>query len=1378
MSKKFSGDYYLGLDIGTDSVGWAVTDNQYNILKFNRKSMWGIRLFDEAQTAAERRLFRTARRRTERRRWRLELLQELFQEEIGKKDPDFFQRMKDSALYPEDSKTGKPFALFCDKNLNDKSYYKQYPTIYHLRKALLTEKQKFDIRLLYLAVHHILKHRGHFLFNGDFTNVTRFDYAFEQLKDCLADEIDLALECSDVQKLSEIIKDTHMSKNDKVKSAVSLFRNVADKKQLQTVIGLACGAKKKLSDVFLDDTLNGTEFASISFADKPYEELRPELETILADKCCVIDHIKAVYDWGVLADMLTGGEWGTHTYLSVARVRQYEKHHDDLKSLKQLVRKYCPAEYKAFFSMPGSDNYCAYIGDDIETDERKSVKKCKQEDFYKRVKVLLKKAVDNKCPQNKTEKILRDIDAQDFLPLQVTKDNGVIPHQVHEMELLQILKNAEQYYPFLLKKDAEGNVVSDKILQLFRFRIPYYVGPLNNNAGKNSWIVRRAEGKIYPWDFEEKVDLDQSEEGFIRQMTNPCTYMVGAGVLPKNSLLYSEFALLNELNNVKVCGEKLPVELKQKIVGDLFRRVRRVTVRKLCDKLKAEGFVPKHANQSSIPIQPDDVTGIDQGFKSSMVSYIEMKMIFGKELEKYAVQQMCERIIFLLTIHQDDKNRLQKRIRAEYTDSQISDEQLQKILRLNYQGWGRLSAEFLTGLKGADTETGEIFTIIGALRQTEDNLMQLLSGRYTFSEELEKYNSSKRKKINALTYDNIMENVVASPAVKRSAWQAISIAMELRKIMGREPNRIFVEMARGPEEKKRTVSRKSRLLELYKHIKDESRDWKAELETREESAFRSIKLYLYYTQMGRCMYTGEPIELSQLADVNIYDRDHIYPQSLTKDDSLDNMVLVKKLENATKGNGLIPGRIQKKMSSFWKMLRDKGFISDEKYNRLTRTTPLTDEELAGFINRQLVETRQSSKIVAELFQQLYPSTQVIYVKAKTVSEFRNETLNMIKVRSLNDLHHAKDAYLNIVVGNVYHEKFTGNPLTWLKKNQDRKYSLNQMFNFDLTKKSKEGIVHVWKKGKDGSIGVVRKTMERNDILYTRQATENKNGGLFDQNIVSSKNKPSIPIKKGMDVNKYGGYKGITPACFALIEYTDKKGNRQRMIEAVPLYLLAEIEKDDKVLTGFCRNALGLNNPIVLLKGIKKNSLLKINGFPVHLRGTSGFTGTQLKVQNAAELCLTGHMEEYLKKLENYEKRKSEENQSKGGQLKVSKWDGITKEENLALYDAYISKLENTVYQYRPANQVANLKNNREIFKSLTIEDQCIALNQVQLLFVCKPVTADLTLINGSKIAGNMALSKNITNAKSAFLIHQSITGLFEQKIDLLTVKPKENQGVV
>lgn len=52
------GDYYLGLDMGTDSVGWAVTDMDYRVPKFKGNAMWGVRLFDESNTAEERRLFR------------------------------------------------------------------------------------------------------------------------------------------------------------------------------------------------------------------------------------------------------------------------------------------------------------------------------------------------------------------------------------------------------------------------------------------------------------------------------------------------------------------------------------------------------------------------------------------------------------------------------------------------------------------------------------------------------------------------------------------------------------------------------------------------------------------------------------------------------------------------------------------------------------------------------------------------------------------------------------------------------------------------------------------------------------------------------------------------------------------------------------------------------------------------------------------------------------------------------------------------------------------------------------------------------------------------------------------------------------------------
>ena len=46
-------------------------------------------------------------------------------------------------------------------------------------------------------------------------------------------------------------------------------------------------------------------------------------------------------------------------------------------------------------------------------------------------------------------------------------------------------------------------------------------------------------------------------------------------------------------------------------------------------------------------------------------------------------------------------------------------------------------------------------------------------------------------------------------------------------------------------------------------------------------------MYLYYLQNGKCAYTGEPLNLK---DASI---DHIIPRSLVKDDSFDNLVLVK-----------------------------------------------------------------------------------------------------------------------------------------------------------------------------------------------------------------------------------------------------------------------------------------------------------------------------------------------------------------------------------------------------------------------------------------------------------------------------------------------------
>ncbi len=123
--------------------------------------------------------------------------------------------------------------------------------------------------------------------------------------------------------------------------------------------------------------------------------------------------------------------------------------------------------------------------------------------------------------------------------------------------------------PFLNNKDKYGTV-ADKILSIMKFRIPYYVGPLVNPEGNDtSWIVRKA-GKIYPWNFDEMVDKDKSEEEFIGRMTAKCTYIAGEDVLPKNSLLYCKFSVLNEINNIRINGTRLDTAVKQGIYNNVF----------------------------------------------------------------------------------------------------------------------------------------------------------------------------------------------------------------------------------------------------------------------------------------------------------------------------------------------------------------------------------------------------------------------------------------------------------------------------------------------------------------------------------------------------------------------------------------------------------------------------------------------------------------------------------------------------------------------------------------------------------------------------------------------------------------------------------------
>ena len=388
-----------------------------------------------------------------------------------------------------------------------------------------------------------------------------------------------------IQFVENILKDRNLTRSTKKSRLIKQLN--AKSACEKAVFNLLAGGTVKLSDIFNNKDLDESERPKISFADSGYDDYIGTVEADLAEQYYIIASAKAVYDWSVLVEIL-----GDSASISEAKVKVYQKHQSDLRKLKKIVRQYMSKEdYKRVFvdTEEKLNNYSAYIGMTKKNGKKVNLqsKQCTQAEFYDFLKKSVIKVINNK---DITQEIENEIEKESFLPKQVNKDNGVIPYQVHDYELKKILENLGQRMPFI-KENAE------KIQQLFEFRIPYYVGPLNRvdegKDGKFTWSVRRSDAKIYPWNFTEVIDVEASAEKFIRRMTNKCTYLVGEDVLPKDSLLYSKFMVLNELNNLRLNGEKISVELKQRIYEELFCKYRKVTRKKLERYLVIEEYEKK-----------------------------------------------------------------------------------------------------------------------------------------------------------------------------------------------------------------------------------------------------------------------------------------------------------------------------------------------------------------------------------------------------------------------------------------------------------------------------------------------------------------------------------------------------------------------------------------------------------------------------------------------------------------------------------------------------------------------------------------------------------------------------------------------------------------
>ncbi len=1379
-------DYYLGLDMGTDSVGWAVTDMSYKLIKFKQRDMWGIREFERANTSVDRRTKRISRRRRQRQQVREGIIKDYFHDAISEVDKDFYLRLENSKYHIEDKDENVRYknGIFNDPDYSDADYYKQYPTIFHLRKELIDNKEEHDVRLVFLAVYNLFKRRGHFLNEGLNINATTdISEAYIRANNALQEYYeDIEFPCEiTVDELINVLCNKDISRTRKSELLCDLFGIDKKKEKVKVnLVKLICGLSCKLKDIFVDVELED-EKLSIQFSDSSYSEKELEIAPKLGDAMQILETLKSFYDCHTLLSILGGNK---ESYLSYARVEQYNKHKADLKMLKDIIKKYGGQEkYDEIFRSDNDGTYSAYVNSVNSTlhvnsgtlgriKKRRSFKSRKRDEFYKNIKTYLDSLVKKGINDERIVYVLNEISKESFLPKQLTSDNGVIPNQVHGKELKKILENASGYLPFLSEIDESGLTTKERIVRLFEFTIPYYIGPVSEESeknGGNGWVIRKESGRVYPWNLEEKIDVDKTSERFIERLIRRCTYLSDEKVMPKHSLKYEKYCVLNEINNLRIKGQRIDASLKKEIYNDLFMCGKKVNKNTLVEYLYTRGLIDDKS----------EVTGVDTNIANYLGSLGKFESIFGDKIREDKYKNTAEDIIRISTIYGDSKKKLKKVLLKSYGDI-LSEDQIKRIIGFKFKDWGRLSKEFLD-LQGCNTETGEICTIIEALMEDNLNLMELInSEKYDFKKVLESKQKSSLKTLSEFKAADLDDYYFSAP-VKRMIWQTILIIKEIEGIMKCPPKKIFIEMTRTDEEKGdkgRKKSRESELLDLFKNIKEDGKYWTELIKKENESGrLRSKKMYLYITQMGKCMYTGRQIELDDLFDDNKYDIDHIYPRSFVKDDNLkNNLVLVEKGTNARKSDTYpIDGKIRNNndVRNHWKMLNEKKLISDEKYRRLTASEGFSDEQLSNFIARQLVETGQATKGIADLLKELLKDTELVYSKARNVSDFRRNGLSkknenddvflFPKSRLVNDFHHAHDAYLNIVVGNAYNVRFTKNPAWFIKNeyNKDRnknRYTLNNILSKDIERNGEIGWLAYERDGMEKSIDIVSRMLAKNTPILTRM-NFTATGAISEETLVGhyvANQKNYIPLKndsKMNDVTKYGGFTSVKIAYFFLVEHDDKK-KKIRTIEAMPIYLTGKIKNEKESLEEYCREYLHLVNPNVRVKKIKIQSLISLNGYRLHI---SSKTGNQVVLRNAVSMCLNRDWIGYIKLIENYLEKQS------------NNVEYFSKEKNEKLYCILKEKSGTQAFINRPNCMNKLINDGYEKFIELDVNKQVKVLCEILKTTAIGLGSANLTDIGGNPNSGTMKISKTIPKTGNMLIINQSVTGLYEKTIDLQKV---------
>lgn len=569
------------------------------------------------------------------------------------------------------------------------------------------------------------------------------------------------------------------------------------------------------------------------------------------------------------------------------------------------------------------------------------------------------KLKDNYVCQIQYQKILQD-----------GKVRGIenrFSNQEYRKELVTLLTKQGEFYPGI--KDA-----LDKILAIYDSKRHYSIGP----GGPNS----PTPYGCYRYDKNGNV----IEVNLIDLMRGKCTFFPEEKRMAHNSYTACLFNLLNDLNNMTAAGNPISYEQKQELVEKYINEGKNIT-------LKTIGKVTG--------VKEEELRGyrIDKNDKPIFTEFAGFKSIL-KALGKVGVdsafikgnRKLVDEISDILTLEKEVDKRYQKLI-EKGVDPQAAEE-LKKLS--GFTKYHSLSQKAI-GL------------ILDDLWQTNHNQMKLFTDAGLFNQQKEELLG-----IN-IPFDG--SNWIVSPITKRSVNEAIKVINQARAMVRKKYNcefaQIVIEMAREKNSDEQ-VTFINKMQKQNENMRQQIGSL-VDLKKLNGKQFELMKLLI--EQDFKCAYSGKQVGVGHVLN-GAMEVDHIIPKSLSFDDSMANKVAVLSVENQKKGQTtpcqyLKSGRGQQSYEEFktW-VLNNYKKNKKKRENLLYEGNPLQD--LEGFINRNLVDTRYACREVLNLLQSYFKEnqlgTKVSVVKGSFTHAFRKKA-HLDKDRDATYAHHAQDALI-------------------------------------------------------------------------------------------------------------------------------------------------------------------------------------------------------------------------------------------------------------------------------------------------------------------------------------------------------------------------------